>query len=623
MAKPIPFTGARALALIVIFLLLLSFPIYAQIIYISPSGSNTTGDGTAGSPYQTISYGVSVATAGNTLQLQPGTYNEMVTINKSLIIDGMNATQVTVTYTGTISDYSTTGTILPTLFKVTAQNVVIRNIKFTVNQNIVHSAIHTSGDASGLQVLNNNIIASVTAVIPFCCTTSATALAYARRNAIAINPNIGLPATKYTRYGAGLTNIKISGNYITGTTAAQNGVVEANFRAAIHADNVMGLLVGGTVAEKNTLQTINHDVIVRFLMDGNTIIRNNEFNGGGIEVSSSGATTGVILIDSNNFNYLPPTAPNFPLLRMWNGNTGHPATIYGNTFYNSNWYIGLGNFNTVTVDSNSFTPVIREPATRNYYRHITVNTKVLQTSATTQVINNAVIIQNQFYAAASADGKGIAFYNHDAIGSNLSTYAIGATNKENTFHAGITRFLYVDNSNGQTTTSMTSAYPEYGSGIFNTSTARWTRDMDASQNFYNVGTGSAIKPDFMDTATRVILNSMIFDNRDDNAIGLIHLYNVILPLRERAGMPVRNEPVYGYACYPNPVVQAVNVKVTASKKQLLQIRLYSLSGHCLQTKQSNTNTLSILPMQQWPAGMYIVEMTTGGKIWTHQVIKTK
>lgn len=620
MQKPLPFKRITRYVCIITVLCNLSFAAFSQTIYVAPSGNDATGNGTAGNPYRTITQGIAVASAGNTIQLGSGTYNELVVINKPVIIDGVSASQATVTYTGSIPDYSTAGTVLPTLFKVTAQNVVIRNINFIVNQNIVHSAIHTSGDASGLQVLNNNITASLTGIIPF-FGIAGTALNYGKRNAISLNPAISYGASKYTSAPAGLSNVKVSGNFITGSLAAQNGVMEANFRAGVHADNIYALLVGGTVAEKNTIQTINQDVIVRFFMNGDVTIRNNEFNGGGVELSSSGNSTGTILVDSNYFNYLPPTVPAFPLLRALNGNTNKTTIIRGNTFYNNNWYISLGNYNTVLVDSNFFTPVIKDPGAHNDFRLITVNSKVIQSSATTKVINNATFTRNQFNGAAGANGKAIAFYNHDAP-ATFGIFTVGQVGKENSFNTNITQFFYVDNSNGQSTTSMTGSYPEY-SGVFNTTTALWTQNILAPLNWYDIGAGSPMKPDDMDATQKNTLNAMITDRLDDGSLGQVLLYNILLSLPPTNTTPrvTEREPGIAYHLYPNPVTAGLTVQVKTQKKQPVQLRLFNMSGHCLQTIYETSNSNIKIEMTRWPAGIYTVEMVTPAGSRVQQVIK--
>ncbi|NII25621.1 T9SS type A sorting domain-containing protein [Pseudoflavitalea sp. X16] len=620
MQKPLPLTRIIRNTCTIILLCSIHLPVFSQVIHVSPSGSNTTGNGSAGNPYQTITYGIAMASAGNTVQLAAGTYNELVVIDKSVTIDGVSNSQAIVNYTGTISNYTNTGTVLPTLFKVTAQNVVIRNIRFMVNTNIVHSAVHTSGDASGLQVLNNDIRASASG-IQF-SPAAITALAYARRNAIALNPNIALGASKYTFVNPGITGIKVAGNFISGTTAAMNGWYDINFRAGVHADNVSGLVVGGTVAEKNILQTINQDVLVRFAINGDITIRNNELNGGGVEVSTINGATGTVMIDSNYFNYLPPVVPDFPLLRLMSNSAGKNTIVRGNTFYNHNWFINLANYNSVLVDSNIFTPIIRDAAANNDFRLITVNSKAIQSSAISKVVNNATFTRNEFNGVASANGTAMAFYNHDATGSSFGIFTVGETGDENFFHTGITRFFYVDNSNGQSTTSMTGLYPEYGSGIFNTTTAWWAQNILASQNWYDIGTGP-MRPDTMDWSQRATLNGRVTDRLDNANLGLVFLYNVLLASHPRNAAPVvaAQQPASAWQVYPNPVSAVLHVRANTRKQEPVQVKLFHMSGYCLQTTHGTSNKDIQLPIARWPAGIYTVELVTSAGRHVHQVIK--
>ena len=77
-------------ALAVTFLLLAHSGLAAQI-HVSPFGNDTTGTGSLGNPFKTISKGASVAVSGTTIILAPGTYGDdeqIVLGNKNLTIAG-------------------------------------------------------------------------------------------------------------------------------------------------------------------------------------------------------------------------------------------------------------------------------------------------------------------------------------------------------------------------------------------------------------------------------------------------------------------------------------------------------------------------------------------------------
>lgn len=56
-------------------------------LYVSTSGSDTSGNGTATAPYATIQKAVDEAASGDTILIQPGTYDEMVTVSEPLTIE--------------------------------------------------------------------------------------------------------------------------------------------------------------------------------------------------------------------------------------------------------------------------------------------------------------------------------------------------------------------------------------------------------------------------------------------------------------------------------------------------------------------------------------------------------
>ncbi|MCL4343641.1 MAG: right-handed parallel beta-helix repeat-containing protein [Thaumarchaeota archaeon] len=60
------------------------------MIYVSPTGSNITGNGSTATPYSTIQYAVQVAPPHAVIIVEPGTYNEMVNITKTLTVESLS-----------------------------------------------------------------------------------------------------------------------------------------------------------------------------------------------------------------------------------------------------------------------------------------------------------------------------------------------------------------------------------------------------------------------------------------------------------------------------------------------------------------------------------------------------
>lgn len=125
----------------------------AQDAYVNPSG--TCGGGTP--CFTTISAAVAAATPGDVIQVEDGTYNENVTIDKALTLQSENG-RATTTIQG--SDGGPTGTIFIT---GGASGVTING--FTVvgydgaSPGIEEAAIYFDGAITNTSILNNEVVA--------------------------------------------------------------------------------------------------------------------------------------------------------------------------------------------------------------------------------------------------------------------------------------------------------------------------------------------------------------------------------------------------------------------------------------------------------------------------------
>ncbi|MBN2056800.1 hypothetical protein JW905_17865 [bacterium] len=70
---------------------------FAATVYVSPTGSDSTGDGSQGNPYGTIQYGINSATAGDTVFLMAGLYTTTGhVLTKEIIVQGAGVGQTIV-----------------------------------------------------------------------------------------------------------------------------------------------------------------------------------------------------------------------------------------------------------------------------------------------------------------------------------------------------------------------------------------------------------------------------------------------------------------------------------------------------------------------------------------------
>ena len=434
---------------------------------------------TQNTDFPTIQSAVDAANAGDVLSAAAGTYDELVTVNKSLTIQGAGTSSI-VTYTGTAIPVP--GSVTPTLFKVTAANVTIQNFAMNVDLSKIRSAIHTSGTTPNLTIMGNTITPSGT-----------PGNNYGIRNAIAINPN--LTNNDYTYDNAGFTGVVVKGN----TVNVSAGGIGNSFRAAVQMDLSGGTIGGSNPADGNTFTAINHDVNVRFANQGPVTIQNNSSLGGGIQFSEPNSGAGQITIANNSLNgaIVQPSTGQLgtgALMRIQNNGSNIPVSVANNTFTNFRWGMSVENFKNITLSGNSFTPL----ANSTDYRIISFNTKLLaSTSATITPVNiGATLTNNTFNGSGAAGGTGIAFFNHrqDGATPTIGTFTLGQAGQENTFNAGIAMFLRLDNSTGPSS-GFASPFGDYTvSGAPSTPMNYWTPDLNAANNKFDVGSGFEISP---------------------------------------------------------------------------------------------------------------------------------
>lgn len=475
----------------------------------SPSFSN----------YVFIQDAIDYSNNGSVLQLAEGIYDERVVINKSLTIDGQDKTKAKVVYTGPA--ISGTGGGIPSLFTVSATNVTVKNISFTVDLVKLHSAVHSYGNVSGIVITDNNFVAKATGVL----TGLPAKLAYTRRNAVGINID-GYDAD-YTNLNTGITGVTIQRNTVDGLIGgnAANG----GFRGGFQVDRAKDVLIGGdNPSDGNTVQTINHDIISRFFVDGDVTVKNNKLNGGGLEMSSTNNAAGTVTIEANNFN--GALSNSYTSQARFQANTNNKAFVLkNNTFSNTKWGVSIENFRNLTVEGNNFNPSVDD------FRLITVNTKMILSSDAGATFPISLDVRSNLFKGLSTAnlGKAIAFYNHKEDGTNnyqAGDIKIGSVGAHNTFDENIPIYIYVDNNNNNPTKTGSSpnftsllGFPEYGNNIAVTTTGYWKKDIRVDENQFFIG-GQLISPFDMNSTQRTELEGKIIDKKDDGSVGEVQYY---------------------------------------------------------------------------------------------------
>jgi hypothetical protein len=299
--------------------------------------------------YTAIQPSINAANNGDSITVESGTYNEQVLVNKSVSLRGIGATLPVVDFTGIVSGK-------PTLFDVPADAVRIDSFRFNVDLSKLRSAIIVSGVAIDNIIIRKNVVDAY----------GTPAGSYGDRNAVSINYS---GSTNYRVATGGVNSIIFTGNTVNGTGPA------SYFRSGISVDE------GGGTFTDNTLQTINHDVLVRFGSNGPITISNNNFNGGGVEVAEQNAAAGTVTVSNNLFNGTFPitSAPGAAILRVKNNNNSIAHLVSGNTFNAYDWAISLENMNSTTLDANTFNTAVANA------HAVVVNTKSISSNSNTIV----------------------------------------------------------------------------------------------------------------------------------------------------------------------------------------------------------------------------------------------
>ncbi|KAJ5066752.1 hypothetical protein M0811_03096 [Anaeramoeba ignava] len=122
----------------------------STVIYVSNSGSDSTGNGSISNPYQTINFAINKSTNYDHIQIDKGEYQELINLNKMVLLSGSSYYETKV-IGGVVFNQSSiiwTGIVLQNLIfentsymwtiqtAMTFSNVEFRNVQFKLNGNL-------------------------------------------------------------------------------------------------------------------------------------------------------------------------------------------------------------------------------------------------------------------------------------------------------------------------------------------------------------------------------------------------------------------------------------------------------------------------------------------------------
>jgi parallel beta-helix repeat protein len=346
------------------------------VIYVSPSGNDTTGNGSPASPYATISHGVAAAPAGAIVVVASGVYMETVTITQQLTLksESLQPDNTIVNALGrsngiVVLDPATAGTVIEGftvenadnhgIYVQDSSNVVIEN---NVVENNGLNVIKGLGEDKAIQLTGTSISTvagnTVAGNLYGGIGVSDDGPINPSWNSTAV-PSAGIPGG-IARPGNG--NV-ISGNLVTANRPNHCAIVisSQNQGEGVYNNIVSGNIVvdnqNGVIVAANTPNTsaVNNSVI------SNNILKNGEAgvvvhsNAPGDVVSGNAIIDNVISADG-----YPPK-----LTGIIVGGEGpvpvQSTLISGNTFHNEYYGIQIVNGEQTFVEGNRMDATVQVP----------------------------------------------------------------------------------------------------------------------------------------------------------------------------------------------------------------------------------------------------------------------
>jgi parallel beta-helix repeat protein len=345
------------------------------VLYVSPSGSDSTGNGSIVSPYATISNAVAHAPSGSTVVVEPGTYTEMVvvTVKLALVSQSSQPSDTIVDATAkpiaiAILGSSAAGTVVEGftaenannegIYVQDSSNVIIENN--LVNNNGLNvtkglgedKAIQLTG-TSDSTVAGNRVVGNRYGGIgiaddgPIDPSWNSTAV-----------PSAGIPAGSGNPGNGNL----ISGNFVGHNRPNHCSIVISAYN---QGEGVKNNIVSNNVVVDNQAGIVVAADTPNTSAVNNTVINNNILNNGeGGVVVHSNAPGDVVTGNAIIGNVISANGPP-ALLGIIVGGEGPVAvqstTISGNTFQNEDVGIQIVNGKQTFVGGNTMEPTVRLP----------------------------------------------------------------------------------------------------------------------------------------------------------------------------------------------------------------------------------------------------------------------
>ncbi len=451
-------------------------------LHVSTTGTDAANDCTLpGNPCATISHAYTQITAGDIIQIAPGTYNLGATLNIS------EAVEITALDP---SDKPVITSSVAELINVNSDDVTISNLNFQMGLTATSGlrGIVSTQDFDNIKILNNT---------------------FESTNPISGTPNTNMVwsafAISLASDNGNVQNVEIRDNEIIAGSAANifgRGIFIGNGGAGKDAPG--GIIDGNNVTAYYTIQS------ARFANDMD--ITNNTFNG--IAMINAPLTGVTVAIDNNTFSGETQMTPNSLYALVELRSVEDATVIFSNNTVEDYTNIGFisESSKNVTVSGNTFNPA----ATAANFISLMVNTKFMTNGVQGNTYSDEIeILGNTFNAGTADQGAAIVFADHYGVNTPaFGTITIGGATAadQNIFDADLGKYIVLDDNAGAST-----AYPLWAPYH---STTMKPVDQNitalAIHNNYNLVDFAAIEAKITDADNNPLLGQVIIKSAGPN-----------------------------------------------------------------------------------------------------------
>lgn len=123
------------------------------------------------------------------------------------------------------------------------------------------------------------------------------------------------------------------------------------------------------------------------------------------------------------------------------------------------------------------------------------------------------------------------------------------------------------------------------------------------------------------TYTAKVKNRVVFDQSLISTFSDNNLYLYSRPITLNLTTSINNLSTQSLQLQPNPTQEEVFVAIPNSTQGAFEVQVINLQGQVVQQEQGNGENLFRISLQEQPAGVYVIQLIQGGKVWQEKVVK--